>query len=483
MKDIRKKTTSGMKWNAIERLSILIFSFSINIILARLLSPSDYGIIGMLAVFISISEVFVNSGFGVALIQNKNRTEVDFSTAFYYNFFLSIIFYIILYFTSPIIASFYETPSLILITRVLGLSLIIGALGSLQNIKLIVEVDFKTQAKIALMSNLIAGSISIILAFLEFGVWVLVFQSLLSTLLMTIFRVFYVRWVPLLIFSKNSFKRLFGFGSKILLITLMDVMFNNLYNIIIGKKYTAVDLGYFTRANTFIQLPATNISSILEKVTFPVLSEIQDDMSRLSNNYRKILRMAAFIIFPTMMIIFVLTEPLVIFLLTDKWIEIIPFMQILCFSYILHPINVMNVNLLKVKGKTNILVKLEVVKKVMVTAIIFITMNFGVLGLCYGIVVSTFLSFIINSVYTGRIIGFGFIKQSKDLFPVFLISLFTALVIYLSILKLNSNLAKLFVGCLVGGCFYCGISHLFKSNELKELINILASKIGHKNKK
>lgn len=483
MPNLKQKTASGFKWNAIEKISIIIISLVTNIILARLLSPSDYGVIGMLAVFLSISEVFVNSGLGIALIQKRDRSEVDFSTAFYYNSLVSIIFYIIIYFTAPLIANFYSTPSLILITRVIGLNIIIAALGSLQNIKLTIKIDFKTQAKIGLLSNVIAGIVSIFFAYKGYGVWVLVIQSLLSTLMMTLLRIYYVRWIPLMIFSKESFINLFGYGSKIMFITLIDVMYNNLYNVIIGRKYNAIDLGYFSRSNTFIQLPATNISSILEKVTFPVLSEIQDDIPRLLINYKKILKMAAFITFPLMFAIVVLTKPLVLFFLTDKWLEIIPLMQILSFAYIFHSINVMNVNLLKVVGLTNLLVKLEIFKKIIVTAVIFFTFSFSVLGLCYGIVISTFLAFVANTIFVGRIIGHGFVKQSLDLLPFFIISSIMAIFMYYSILPLTSNLVKLIVGSVVGIVFYLGIAFLLKFVELNELLNVIRKNGFNKNEK
>lgn len=473
MSNLKTKASNGMKWNAIERFAILIISFIINIILARLLSPSDYGLLAMLAVFIAISEVFVNSGFGVALIQNKERTEVDFSTAFYYNIFMSIIFYALLFFIAPYISEFYEASSLTLITRIISLNLIIAAFGSLQNIKLVVKVDFKTQAKIALISNITAGIVCVILALLGFGVWVLVVQSVLSTLLKTLLRIYFVKWMPLFVFSKVSLNKLFGYGSKILAITLIDVLYNNLYNIIIGKKYSSASLGYFSRSNVLLNLPITNITSIIEKVTFPILSEIQNDIPRLAVNYRKILKMSAFISFPVLSLMCVLAKSIVIILLTEKWIEAVPFIQVLSFSFIFYPLNVINVNLLKVIGKTNLLVKLEIFKKIVTTIIILITIPYGVIGLCYGIVVSTFLSYIINSIFIGKIIEFGLMEQLNDLFPLILLSTSMGVVLFFTSQLIESYLVELLIGSILGSIFYLGTSYIFKLSEFKELMNML----------
>lgn len=476
MSVLREKTFAGVRWNALEKIVIFTISFTINIVLARLLSPNEYGIIGMIAVFISISEVFVKSGFGVALIQNKDRTEVDFSTAFFYNFFMSFIFYVALFFLAPIISDFYEEPSLTSITRVLGLNLIITAVGSLQNIKLLIAVDFKTQTKIAFISNFSAGIVAIIFAYNGFGVWVLVIQAILTNLIITILRIYFVRWLPLLTFSKKAFLKLFDYGSKILLTTLIDVVYNNLYYVIIGKKYSPVDLGYFSRANILLNLPVTNITSVIESVTFPVLSEIQDDIPRLSSNYRKMLKTLGFVIFPIISLICVLAKPIVFFLLTAKWASIVPYMQVLGLSFVFYPLNVINVHLLKVIGRTNLLVKLEIVKKVLTTIIIILSLPYGVLGLCYGIVLTSILKYVINAVFVGGIIQLGFFKQVSDLLPAFLLSMAMGVVVYSTNALFDLDLIRLLVGGIIGLLFYVCISNAFKFEELKELLNVIGLK-------
>ncbi len=473
MKDLRERSVSGFKWSAFERFSSQGVSFLVTIIIARILSPEDYGVVGMITIFIGISNVFIDAGFGTALIRKQDRTEIDFSTAFYYNISVSLLFYFLLYISTPMIARFYETEILIPITRVIGLNIIISAFGTMHCAKLIIAIDFKTQTKISLISLLFAGTLGIILAYKGFGVWALIFQSLGSVLITTGLMWYFIQWRPLKAFSVSSFKELFGFGSKLMLSGLLDTIYTNIYQMVIGKKYNAADLGYYTRANGLAQLPSSEVTSVIQGVTFPILSEIQDDIPRLSYNYRRLLKMSAFIIFPLMLLIATLGEPIIEILLTDKWLPAVPLMQVLCISYMLHPIHAINLNLLQVKGRSDLFLRLEIAKKLMITLILFVSFSYGVLVICFGTVLVSFIALIINTYYTGKLINLGFWKQMKEITPAFFISVLAGLISIIPTFFTSNSYMLIMIGGLGGMAFYIGTAYLFKFDELKELLSLI----------
>lgn len=476
MTGLKKKTAAGLKWSAIERFSSQGIGFVIGVIIARILSPADYGIIGMIAIFTGISGVFIGAGFGEALIRKQDRTDADLSTVFYYNIAVSLFFYVVLFFCAPLIASFYNTPILTNITRVVSLNMVIGAFGSIQSTKLNIAIDFKTQSKISILSIIITGTFGIIMAYHGFGIWALVFQQLAFTILNTGLLWYFIRWKPLWVFSINSFKELFGFGSKLMLSGLLDTVYENIYQVVIGKKFSAAELGYFTRAKGLVQLPSSSITGIIQRVTFPVLSEMQNDTNRLGNNYRKLLKMSAYVIFPLMMLLWALGQPLIKILLTDKWLPAVPFMQALCFSYMLYPIHAINLNLLQVKGRSDLFLRLEIIKKILITIVLFATAPFGVLVMCYGIILTSVLGLIINTHYTGQLIQIGFLKQLKDMFPILLLSFATGFMAYLPSFFIHESFFQFIAGGMLGSLFFIGASWFFKFEELTETKNFLIRK-------
>ncbi len=473
MTSLKQKTAAGLKWSSIESFSSQGISFVIGIIIARILSPSDYGIIGMILIFTEVSSVFINGGFSAALIRKQNRTETDLSTVFYYNIAVSLFFYLILFVSAPAIAKFYNSPILTMVVRIVSLNMVIGAFGAIQSTILNIAIDFKTQTKITVITLIITGTIGISMAYSGYGVWALVFQGLASTVISTGLLWIFIGWKPKFVFSMRSFKELFGFGSKLMLSGLLDTVYKNIYQVVIGKKFTSAELGFFTRAKGLAQLPSSNITNIIQRVTFPVLSEMQDNITQLGNNYRKLLKMSAFIIFPLMMLLFGLAEPLVKILLTDKWLPAVPLLQVLCFSYMFYPIHAINLNLLQVKGRSDLFLRLEIIKKVLTTIVLFATAPFGVLVMCYGIIVTSVLALIINTYYTGRLINIGFFKQVKDIFPIMIISFITGYLAYLPSLILTESYFQLGLGGLLGTVFFIGISYLFKFSELNELKDFL----------
>ncbi len=419
---LREKSVRGVAWSAIERVALLGIQFVIQVVLARLLTPEDYGIVGILAVFLAVSQTFIDSGFTNALIQNQQRTEKDFATAFFFNGAISVFCYGILFFGAPFIADFYEMPQLLPVTRVIGFSLIFSALSAVHRTLLTIKVDFKTQAKATLSAVILSGVIGIILAYCGFGVWALVVQTLVNTGVTTLFFWLLVRWFPQHFFSPASFKPMFSFGSKLLAASLLHTVYMNLYPLVVGKFFSATALGYFSRAQQFASLPATTGSGILGRVTFPLLATVQDDNERLSTVYRKYLRVSTGAIAPVMLGLCALTEPLVLILIGEKWLPIAPLMQVLCLAWMVDPIALVNLNLLNVKGRTDLVLRLEVVKKITATAILFASLPFGLIGLCWGKAIYAQIALIMNTHYTGKFLGMSYWAQMKEVLPIYLLS-------------------------------------------------------------
>jgi O-antigen/teichoic acid export membrane protein len=469
---IKSKTVRGVFWSSVERFSVQGIQFVLGIVLARLLDPSDYGVIGMLAIFLAISQTFIDSGFSNALIRKQDRTETDFSTVFYFNIGVGIFFYLVLFFASPFIARFYTTPILKNITKLVAFNVVFNSFVVVQRAKLTILVDFKTQSKASLIAVIASGIIALIMAYTGFGVWALAIQSVLNAGLNTIFLWVFVQWKPLKVFSIQSFKELFSYGSKLLFSGLLDTTYKNIYTIVIGKRFLAVDLGCYTRADQFAQFPSSNITGIFQRVTFPILSDIQHDNERLKFVYRQYLRISAFIIFPLMCGLAGVAGPFINLFLTEKWTRVVPLLQLLCFSLMWYPVQSINLNLLQVKGRSDIFLRLEIIKKCVGVGILCVTIPLGIKAMCAGKIVSTFFALIINTYYTGKIISIGFIKQMQDLFPIFL-SAFSMSIVSYTVSNLFTNYTlSLFFGIMVGIIYYFLINILFRSKELDMLLKM-----------
>lgn len=474
---VKQRTLFGVLWSSIERFSLQGIQFVIGIVMARFLIPSDYGMIGMLAIFLALSQAFIDSGFSNALIQKQSRTELDYSTVFFFNIVVSVFFYILLFLFAPVISDFYELKELTLMVRVIGLNLILSSLCAIHRTKLIIELDFKTQAKVSLSSAVISGVVGVLLAMGGYGVWALVIQSLLNTLLNTVFLYYCLQWRPLLSFSKQSFNSLFSFGSKLLVAGLISTIYNNLYSLVIGKKFNADALGFYTRAEQVVRFPSSNIASILSRVTFPVLSTIQDDNLKLKELYCRYLRVTCFVVFPLMIGLAVLSEPLIKCLLTDRWIGSIVLLQILCFDWMWDPICSINLNLLYVKGRSDLVLKLEFVKKIIAISILVVTIPFGIITMCFGRVLYSLIAVGLNTYYTGGLIQMGIAKQLRYMLPSLLASLTMGGVVLYSVSFICvSNLLQLAIGCFIGFIYYLSISILFKLAPLKDIRQVLKTK-------
>lgn len=474
---LKNKTVKGVFWSAVERFSVAGISFLFGLVLARLLSPSDYGVIAMLNIFMAISQTFIDSGFSSALIRKPDRTETDNATAFYFNIVVGVVCYLVLLGAAPLIARFYDEPILVPVTRVIGLNLLLNSLCVVQQALLTVRIDFKTQAKISLTATILSGVIGIVLAYKGYGVWALVVQSVSAALFRMVLLWLLAQWRPQARFSKSSFRVLFSYGSKLLASGLLDTVYNNLYTIVIGKKFTSASLGVYARADHLAQFPAVNITGILQRVTFPVLSTIQTEDERLRVNYRKFLRLSAYVVFPLMMGLAAVADPLIRWILTDKWEAAIPLLQILCFALMWYPIHAINLNLLQVKGRSDLFLKLEVWKKIIGVVTLCVTIPLGLTAMCVGRVFTSLISLVINTYYTGKLIQVGYWRQMKDLLPTLVNSVVMLLICWLVQLPVaGSHVLRLLLAVLAGCVYYVVSGYVFRSEELKELVGLIKGK-------
>lgn len=479
---LRKQTVSGVMWSFIERFSVQGVQFIITIIMARILTPADYGLIGMLAIFMGVSQVFIDGGFSKALIQAKEKDECDYSTVFYINLGISILFYAILFFAAPYIAAFYNQPLLTPITRVYTFNLVINSLAAVNRTILVIRVDFKTQSKISLASAFVSGLVGIYCAYTGWGVWSLVVQMMTSAVMNVLLGFFYVRWFPLLQFSVQSFKKLFAFGSKLLVASVISTIYDNIYTLVIGKRFPPADLGYYSRAHQFADLTGTNISGILARVCFPVLSKIQDDDVRLLTAYKKYIKMTAFIMFPVILLLSGIAKPLILTILGTKWAPSIQLLHIIPLAFLFNGIVTINLNLLYVKGRSDLVLRLEIIKKSIAFTILFISMFYSLTVICLGLVLYSLIGFYLNTIYTKKLLNYGFFKQIKDFWPYLLasISIMVEGIVIGEII--DNHLVSLIISIVVGGITYLGIchaTHLFAYEEVRDIAKPILNKIWH----
>ena len=474
---LRQKTVSGLVWTFLEKFALNAFGFIQGVILARLLLPSDYGLIAMTGVFFAVSYALVDTGFTSALIRKKERTEIDYSTVYVTNVTLSLVFCLILCLCSPIIANFYDEPRLRSIVCVNAGLLFFGSFIAVQGARLSIQLDFKTKSKISVISVVSTGIVSIILAYMGFGVWSLILPNFFSVLMRGILYWVYQRWFPGVQFSWKIYREFFSYGSKLMLSSLMEAVYNNVYPLVIGKYYTSAHLGYYEKGNSYASLPASTLSGILYKVTFPVLSKIQDDDVRLEDVYRRLIRLSAYVVFPIMILLFVLARPLVLVLITEKWANCIIYIQILCFAMMWNPIHSLNMNLLFVKGKSNLFLRLEIVKKIIGVSILCVTIPMGLVAMCYWRVFSALLFLFVNTYYTGKLIHVGFLVQMKDLCPTIIYTSFMGVVVYLLSLLTTSSYLQILIGVLIGLPLYLGVSKLTHSRDYAFLMETLRQNV------
>jgi O-antigen/teichoic acid export membrane protein len=422
---LRKKTVSGLFWTFSQQFSVQFINFIESVILARLLLPAQFGLIGMLAIFIALGNTLMDSGLTSSLIRTPNPDQKDYSTVFFINLTGSVIIYIILFFSAPFLATFYRQPVLTDIIRVYTLSFIIRAFSSVQTTRLTKEMNFRLQMTIQIPSEILGSILGIVLAYMGYGVWSLVWMNIFQTLIVTIQLWIRSGWKPDFVFDYERFKHHFHFGYKLTFANIIDTIYQNVYTIIIGRYFSATQLGYYTRASTLRQLPVQNISSALNKVTYPVFSSLQQDDVKLKSAYKKLMQQVLFWIAPTLVILIVVAEPLFRFLLTEKWLPAVPYFQILCIAGITYPLTLYNLNILKVKGRSDLFMRLSIIKKIYFTVGVFCAIPFGIYGLLYFQVIATSIGFVTNTWYSGRLINYPMREQIKDIAPILMLAAIT----------------------------------------------------------
>lgn len=473
--NIKKDTLKGVKWTAIEKIALQGIQFVIGLILARLLTPSDFGLVGMLAIFISVSQTFVDGGFSNALIRKLDRSDTDCSTAFYFNIVVGLVCYGLLFVSSPWIAEFFNVPILKDLLRVLSISIFINSLAVVQVAKLTVDINFKAQARATVCSVVLSGCIGILMAYKGYGVWSLAWQTVFGAIFKCIILWYQTKWKPKMVFSIESFRNLFSYGSKLLLSNLIGTFYANMTTIAIGKFYTSKDLGFYSRGQQFAHLPSTAIIDTIGRVTFPILAKIQNDDERLVSVYRKYIKVTSLPIIFCLILLASVAKPLILVLLTEKWLDATLFLQIFCFAFMTEHISKLNLNLLQVKGRSDLYLRLEVVKKIIAFLILLCSIPLGVVVICLSKVLNGQVALFINTYYTGKLFGLGYLKQFTDFFKYMVMSLLACSPAFvLTFTEINPAL-QLLVGCVSAVLLYYIL--LRNDSIMKELKDMILSKI------
>ena len=427
---LKSKTISGLFWSFTGNSANLGISFVVGIILARLLSPQEFGLIGMLTIFIAVSQSFINSGFSQALIRKTDPSQADYSTVFYFNMIIGVVCFLILFFCAGLISRFFNEPQLRLLVQVLGFSLIINAFTLIQRTILTKRIDFKLQTKISFISSVVSGIIGIGMAYAGYGVWSLVIKMIAMNIIAAILLWLWNRWRPILTFSVKSFRELYSFGFNLLVSGLIDTIYNNIYYLIIGKYFSAQELGYYTRADTFNTLPSTNLTQVIQRVSYPVLSSIKEDTPKLKEAYKKLIKSTMLICFVIMLGMVAIARPMILTLIGEKWEPSIIYLQMLCFVGMFYPLHALNLNMLQVQGRSDLFLRLEIIKKVLAVPVIIIGILWGIKPMIISMIVHATVSYYLDSYWSGRFIGYSSLEQIRDILPSFLLAVGVSAVVY-----------------------------------------------------
>lgn len=465
---LKSTATKGILWSAVDKFAVQFGQFIVGVVLARILLPEDFGLVGMLAIFVTLSQTFIESGLGIGLIQRQDRTDDDFSTVFVFNLAVSSFFYLLLFFSAPFISSFFKQPQLIDLIRILGLNLFISAFAIVQRTKLTIAIDFKSIAKSNVIGVVVGGLCGVMAAKNSCGVWSLVIQTLTGALVSSVSLWFFSNWNPSIVFSKKSFKSLFGYGSKLLIASLYAQTLNNIYNICLGKFYPIASLGYYTRAKSFADISSGTVFNVLQQATFPIFTTVQHDKEKLVSIYSRMIRMSAFFIIPLMTLIALLAKPIVILLLTEKWVSLIPLLQWMVFARIFFPMSAINMNLLNAIGRSDLFLKVDLSKLPLTVLAMLITIPLGVKAMIIGHVVTSAICFFINAYLPGKFYGYGAIHQLKDMLPMFIATIGLVISVVTISYFVDNLVPQLFFGVLLGLMTYLFICWLLKLEELNE---------------
>ena len=477
---LKSKTVKGASWSFFDSIAGQGITFLVGLVLARLLSPEEYGLIGIITIFIAVFNSIVDSGFSNALIRKNDAKDIDYNTVFISNLVLSVFLFGVLYLSAPAISYFFNHPQLISLLRVMGSIVIINAFAIIQRTIFVKKVDFKTQTKVSLISSISSGVVGIGMALGGYGVWSLVGQQISRQFLNSLFLWIYSRWYPKLQFSFQSFKDLFSFGWKLLVSSLIDTVWKEIYQVIIGKCYSPVTLGQYTRAQQFASVCSSNLTTVVQRVSFPVLSSVQDDKERLKGGYKRIIKVAMLVTFVLMLGLAAVAKPLVLTLIGEQWLPCVPFLQIICLQMMLYPLHSLNLNMLQVQGRSDLFLKLEIIKKI----IAIVPLVFGIFVNIYWMlgcsVVTGFIAYYLNAYYSGPFLNYSIKEQVIDILPSFGIAIIMAVPVFaMSLIPMSPYIIlplQIVVGAIIT-ISICEVSKLPEYLEIKGIVMPIINKI------
>lgn len=475
--DIKTRIFSGLFWKFSERIMAQLVTFAVSIVLARLLAPSDYGIIALVMVFIAIANVFVTNGLGSALIQKKDADNIDFSSVLYFNIGTALVIYLFLFLLAPFIANFYGSMQLVSVLRILGLRIPVAAINSVQQAYVSKKMLFKRFFWSTLFGTVVSGIVGIALAHHGYGVWALVAQYLTNTMTDTIVLWFTVRWRPDVVFSGRRVKKLLSYGWKLLCSGLLDTGYAQMRNLVIGKIYSSEDLAFYNKGDQYPNLLVTNINTSISSVLFPAISFEQDNRERVKAMTRRAIKISSYIMWPMMIGLVVIAKPLISIMLTDKWLECVPYLQIACISYALWPIHTANLEAMKAVGRSDLFLKLEIIKKFMGISVLILVMNRSVMAICLSGIFTSIISTFINAYPNKKLLGYSYLEQIKDIMPSVIMSMIMGICIYpITYLKLNKSIILLMQ--IISGIFvYIIESKIIHSDDAKYVLSTVKSYI------
>ena len=464
---------SNFIWRFAERCGAQLVTFIVSIVLARILMPEDYGTVALVTVFTTIMQVFVDSGLSTALIQKKDADDLDFSSVFYFNFGLCIILYLIMFFAAPYIASFYDMPELVSIVRFISLTIVISGVKGVQQSYVSRNMLFKRFFYATLGGTVFSAFLGIAMAYAGFGVWAIVAQQLSNTAIDTLILWITVKWRPKLMFSWDRLKGLLGFGWKLLCSALLDTIYNNLRSLIIGKVYSTTDLAYYNKGDRFPNIIVTNVNSSIDSVLLPVMSNEQDDAVRVKEMTRRAIKTSTFIMAPLLMGLAATADSLVYILLTAKWLPCVFYLRIFCVTYVFYPIHTANLNAINALGRSDMFLKLEIIKKVVGLALLALTVGISVKAMAYSLLLSSLLSQIINSWPNRKLLNYGYLEQMKDIFSSILLSVAMGVCVYLVGTFMPPTILTLVIQIVTGVVLYFAGAMLLQLEPFEYLLEIL----------
>ena len=480
---LKDKTVRGASWSLIDSIAGQGITFLVGLVLARLLSPEEYGLIGIILIFVSVFNCIVDSGFSNALIRKNDAKDIDYNTVFLSNLIFSVILFFTLYISSPAISKFFNLPQLVPLLRVMGVIVIINAFAIIQRTIFVKKVDFKTQTKVSLISSITSGVVGIGMAVSGMGVWSLVGQQISRQFLNSVFLWIFSNWYPRLQFSLNSFKELFGFGWKLLVSSLIDTVWREIYQVVIGKCYTPETLGQYTRAQQFASIFSSNLTTVVQRVSYPVLSSVQDDKERLKYGYQRIIKVTMLLTFVLMLGLAAIAKPMILVLIGEQWLPCVPFLQLICLQMMFYPLHSLNLNMLQVQGRSDLFLRLEIIKKIIAIVPLLLGIFVNIYWMLGGSVITGVISYYLNAYYSGPFLNYSIKDQVKDIFPSFVVALTMSIPVFvMSFIPLNP-IILLPLQILVGAAITIVICEIIKLQEYYELKGIVAqyvTKVLHK---